>query len=228
MENPMPLIAVTLLAVRLTCSLAKLLEGEEDSFISYLNEKFDTIIVYEHSDKPMNIHCHLLLCDDDGGITPDAIRKSPAFRRLGLGNRQHSFKSSFKNKQGQKIDMTIDNCRKYITYMTKGKIEIPDYHNSGYHVTYKECCKLSEDWIAPQINRTQQKVLEFERHLGNDTPPISLTTTSYDWLKKKVWDFVMNKYGGFDHKAAADFKMLFVTFLWKRGYSTPEKSKQYI
>lgn len=222
----------TLYAVRLTCPVTALWEDEEESFMQYLNERFETVIVYEHIGTiNENVHCHLLLRANDQAPTADAMRKSSSFKKLNLGSREHSFKQTFKDKQTkQQYDMTDAHCEKYITYMTKGVLD-PEYVSVTSKWEWKRCVDLKDGWVIPK-SVTAMKVAAFESYLGTEQPPVDLTSDApnvpYKWLKNKVMSYIMNKYDGFDVTAANECKMLLVTFMWKRGFSWPDKSKQYV
>jgi len=224
----------TLYAVRLTCSYNALwdTEGDElESFIQYCNERFDDVIIYEHvGTVNENVHCHLLLRGDSQSPSTDAIRKSLPFKHLNLGSREHSFKSKFKDKRTNVVfQMTDESVPKYITYMSKGCIA-PEYVMSEKW-DLKTCLKLAEEWKAPPQSKTAVKVAAFERYLGDERAPIPTIgniNPEYGWLKNKVWSYVMNKYDGFDYQAASDFKMLLVTFMYKRGIVADKESKHYI
>jgi len=221
----------TLYAVRLTCSNNALWDDDETSFGQYLLERFETVIIYEHvGTVNENVHIHLLLRSEDQAPTPDAMRKSEAFKRLNLSSREHSFKSSFKNKQTKEAyPMTDDNCEKYITYMTKGCLD-PEFVSFESKWDLKRCLRLRDAWVVP-MSKTATKVAAFAKYLGAEQPPfpsISNPDPAYEWLKNKVWSYVMNKYDGFDVACANEFRMLLITFMFKRGIKAPEKTKHYI
>lgn len=217
-------------AIRLTCSYLALTTATDSglikSFMDYITEIFATVVVYEHEDgKNENVHCHLFV-NDENGITADAIKKSASFKALKIGNRQHSFKTKFKDKQtGVIFDMTMENADKYITYMSKGKYEAKWFQGKWNESDLDE---LKNKWIAVPKSKTKMQVEAFEKHLNNEHPDLNQLRDPHEWLKRKVLNYIMNKYDGFNGAAAAEFKMLLVTFAWKRGYTASEKSKQYI
>lgn len=219
-----------LYAIRLTCSYALLTmatdSGLVKSFMDYINELFETVIVYEHADgKNENIHCHLLV-HDENGITADAIKKNASFKALKIGNRQHSFKTKFKDKRtGVTFDMNIENVDKYITYMTKGIYE-PKWFQGKWDES--DLDELKNKWVSNPKSKTKMQVEAFDKYLNNEHPDLNQLRDPHEWLKRKVLNYIMNKYDGFNGAAAAEFKMLLVTFAWKRGYMASEKSKQYI
>lgn len=202
-------------------------DGLIQSFICYISNIFDTVLVYEHvGDINEKVHCHLLLYDQVG-ITSDAIKKSAPFKGLKLGNREHSFKSKFKCKRSNVIyDMTISNAPKYITYMSKG-IYDPHYYQGNIWFE-PDILKLKEEFVFIK-SKTKLQVEAFDKVLGDQHPIINgLDFDPHEWLKGKVLNYIMSKYDGFNGAAAAEFKMLLVTFAWKRGYSPKERSKQYV
>jgi len=220
----------TFYAVRLTCSSAALWEDEEDSFMQYLNERFETVIVYEHiGTVNENVHCHLLLRANDQAPTADAMRKSSSFKNLNLGSREHSFKNTFKDKQTkQTYPMTDQNCLRYIVYMSKGILD-PEYVSVTSEFDWKRCVSLKDGWVMPK-SKTATQVAAFESYLGTEKPPNDVRDLDlpYKWLKNKVMSYIMNKHDGFDVRAANECKMLLVTFMWKLRFAWPEKSKQYV
>lgn len=220
----------TLYAVRLTCSAHALWEDEDESFGQYLSERFETVIVYEHiGTVNENVHCHLLLRANDQAPTADAMRKSPSFKKLNLGSREHSFKQTFKDKQTKQVyDMTDAHVNKYIVYMSKGVLD-PEYVSPESLWDWKRCVDMKDGWVVPK-SVTATKVAAFETYLGDEKPPYDVKDADapYKWLKNKVMSYIMNKYDGFDVTAANECKMLLVTFMWKRGFVWPDKSKQYV
>lgn len=219
-------------AVRLTCAfdLLDLVYPEcEGSFLDYLeNRGFETVIVYQHKEAA-NTHCHLLLIAETALISADSIKKSQYFKNLSLGNRQHSFKSKFKDPTGVIHDISVHNCGKYITYMTKGKLN-PEHVSLAGRYTYSECKELKDDWVQHTKSKTFTQVEAFEKHLKGDKWDAVRDTMvhPYNWLKGKVMSYIMAKYDGFDHCAKNEYCMLLITFSYKYAYDPPEKSKQWI
>lgn len=218
-------------AVRLTCSYEKMCESVDDCipFIQYIQNHFETVLVYEHvGSVNEKVHCHLLLWDDVG-VTSDAIKKSVPFKKLGLGNREHSFKQKFKCKRTKKVyEMTLENADRYITYMSKGEHD-PKYWN-GRIWNEDDLTKLKGEWKNVK-SKTKILVESFAQYLGAQQPPLPSPGMPYDpytWLKNKVWGYVMAKHDGFDGAAAAEFRMLLVTFMYHRGYIPTDNSKLYI
>jgi len=216
-------------AIRLTIPFAKI-EGE---FLTYLEDNWSTVIVYEHvGTVTEKVHCHLLLVDEKG-TEAKAIKVSKSFKAMNLiGNADLSFKTTFKCKATKKkYEMNLESCSKYITYMSKGKID-PSYVSNCSLWNLKECIKLMHEWEDKPKSKTAEKVEAFQRYLGVERPPMPpdkiITDWEYHYLKKKVMHYVMEKYDGFDYGAQAEAKMLLVTFLYKWRVEIPEKQKSYL
>lgn len=229
----------TFLAVRLTCPVYSLSlprvnrdveEGENGtSFMDYLENLFDTIIVYQH-DEAANVHCHLLLHSRTEQVTADRIKKSAEFKALQLGHRQHSFKTKYKDPDGNVHTITEDNCAKYITYMSKGKLN-PEFIAPGGLYDYSDCKDLKEKWVEyAHESKTKKQVDAFTKHLDGKTwdSVRDYLVHPYNWLKGKVMHYIMAKYDGFDQRAKNEYCMLLITFSYKFAYDPPEKSKQWI
>ena len=98
-------------------------------------------IAYEHPE-PGNIHCHVLLtgvhCSDE------TLKNVMRGHNLKLkGNKQWSFKQSFKNPQDEVIEITPETWPKYISYMSKGKYD-PKYVQ-GFSEEIVADCKAA--WV---------------------------------------------------------------------------------
>lgn len=99
------------------------------------------VLCYEHPEEN-NVHCHFLLYGVYDSV--DTLKRDMRTHGIDLkGAGQLSFKTSFKLKDGTKVDINDETLPKYITYMSKGKYD-PKY-NKGYDSEYLQSCK--EKWI---------------------------------------------------------------------------------
>ena len=95
----------------------------------------DKVLVYEHAERHENLHCHLLL--EGVSCSIDTLKNDMRAHGLDLkGAGQLSFKTKFKLRSGDTVNITDDNKGRYVCYMSKGKYD-PKY-NKGYE----------PEWIA--------------------------------------------------------------------------------
>jgi len=210
-------------------------EGSQ-SLIEYLEERFDTVIVYEHygdANDTGRVHTHMLLAHPTESVTADTIKKSAPFKYLKLkGSEQLSFKTKFKDKKTKQVyPMDADNVARYIIYMSKGQYD-PDILSTKSIYDWDSCKELRSRWVAAPIGKDIQTYKNFDAWLNTQPacpqPTREEINPEYPWLKRKVWEFTMALHTVFNQKAASDFRMLLVTAQFRRGINSTEKSKAYI
>jgi len=129
-----------------------------------LSEK---LLCYEHNDKKENVHCHFLLYGVYDSV--DTLKRKMRSHGIDLkGSGQLSFKTSFKLKDGTKVDITDETIPKYVTYMSKGKYD-PSY-NKGYDPEFIAACKAA--WINhPKSTRDEALLVDFTKYIDEVQEP---------------------------------------------------------
>lgn len=121
------------------------------SAIDLISEKCERLVVYEHSENDLNIHCHYLLIGCS--ISTDSIKNY--VKRAGCpvqkGNQFWSFKTQYK-PYGEDKDIPVTST--FITYMSKGHLE-PSYVK-GF--TQEEIDTYKNEWKP--ITRSSQPTLK--------------------------------------------------------------------
>ena len=124
--------------------------------------KAEKVLCYEHNDKKENVHCHFLLYQVYESV--DTLKRAMRSHGIDLkGNAQLSFKTSFKLKDGAKVDITDETISKYVTYMSKGKYD-PSY-NKGYDPAFVATCKLA--WVNHKLSTREESLFAgFSEEMG--------------------------------------------------------------
>jgi hypothetical protein len=196
--------------------------------------KADKLLCYEHTgeltEKP---HVHLLLINVsvDKERLKQLAKVTGGSRLSGGGNELWSFKTKVKGAG----DVSDENSRRYITYMSKGTID-PSYVK-GYDEDFLAACKAG--WTTKEVspNRDQQLYSAFEErlyqlHVENPHADIWADGTSVfrhdkanDLAKlARSWAFAAHDQI-WSVRTATDAKMVFLTYCMRFDIQIPDNLK---
>lgn len=204
-------------AVRLRAPATELLRVMEA-----WSTKCDKILMYEHSERETNIHCHLLLT----GVYVSTESLKQDYRKIGLvlkGPGQVSFKQTFKaGVSGLTIDITETTWLRYITYMTKGIHDAA--YNKGFEQEYLDECKAA--WRHQQVDTPEDKHMQAYCELIDEhVKSVQKLTLDYDRdaipvyrLRTIAIDYAMRAYKGHLNMQAKRLAIqLYQTFAYSEG-----------
>lgn len=193
--------------------------------------KADKMIVYEHvGDETEKVHIHLLML----GVSVDAERlkqiAQATNRNLGSGNGFWSFKTKVK-----KDTISPNNSDKFITYMSKGKLE-PSYNQGWDEATL---ARLKDAWVDQvNLSREQKLYWEFVDYLKVtvDDPEVRFhydeklynTDENVSILKSlsRSWAFQYHTQI-WSVRTATDAKMVFLTYCMRNNMTIPQDVKYW-
>jgi len=204
----------TAFAVRLSVAYGALCEATV-SLISYLESKFDSVIIYEHiGAKTEKVHVHMLLFDDkDDLITAEAIKARVEFKALGLhGNEDLSFKTGYKAK-GIRYKITRDTVPRYICYMAKGELE-PMCVSQNSYWDWKFCLAQIDNWTVIEPTEGEKTYDAFIQYTKQNPHPPTEPETQYKWLQRISLKFCMERHKRATRAMFAERHMLFSTYLY--------------
>jgi len=171
-------------------------------------------VVYEHPE-PGNIHCHVLLT----GVhcSEETLKNVMRGHNLKLkGNEQWSFKTSFKNPQKEKIEITPETWPKYISYMSKGKYD-PKYVQ-GISTEIIDGCKAS--WV--DYTTKPKAYLVYLAFMGTIEAKETLTLNE---IKIEAHVYCMNKYKSHTRQCRNEMSQLIDDYCYyknvKKEYKMP-------
>ena len=165
------------------------------------------MVCYEHNERADNVHCHLLLT----GVYCDAETLKNDLRKRGIicDRAEWSFKSSYKLPDGTVVPISEQSLEKYITYMSKGKLDAR--YILGFKPTDIDVAKAA--WV---VYKKKSKDLalydEFKTYLEEPECRAALTSTVFDTVRERVHNlagrFIHARDGVINIQSRRDIKML--------------------
>jgi len=176
--------------------------------ISDWTGKASSVVAYEHPEEG-NIHCHILLMGVyDSEQTLKNIMKKHGVGLKGAG--QLSFKTTFKNPEKVKIDITEESALKFITYMSKGKYE-PKFY-TGYTPETLAVCK--SEWTEYKRKSPDEQLYHsFVKKVWGYETEFNIKIEEKD-LRRLALNHAVLKYSVINLGCRRDAAMLWTTYAY--------------